>query len=347
MIPDFTNWSLAANGGIFLLAALIIGIFGWRLSGLADTLADRTGMGEALAGAILLGATTSLSGIVTSVTAAWDGYADLSLSNAIGGIAAQTTFLAIADITYRKANLEHTAASIANLLQGTLLLVLLSVPLLAATTPEISLFGIHPATLLMFAAYIYGMQIVSQARTKPMWRPEDTPETQQEAPDEAMKQQSLVSLWGKFALAAAVVGAAGWVVARTGIAIAEQSGLSHIAVGGLLTSVATSLPELVTSIAAVRQQAYTLAVSGIIGGNAFDTLFAAVADIAYRDGSIYHAVTEQQTFFIALTIMLTAVLLMGLLHREKRGIANIGFESFLVLTIYVGAMAFLLLSTSG
>jgi cation:H+ antiporter len=102
------------------------------------------------------------------------------------------------------------------------------------------------------------------------------------------------------------------------------------------------LPELVTSVAAVRQGSQTLAVSGIIGGNAFDTLFAAVADIAYREGSIYHAITSQQTFFIVLTVLMTGILLMGLLRRQERGIANIGFESFFIMLLYVGAALFLM-----
>jgi cation:H+ antiporter len=39
--------------------------------------------------------------------------------------------------------------------------------------------------------------------------------------------------------------------------------------------------------------------------------------------------------------LLTGILLLGLLRREKTGIANIGFESFLVLVIYIGAVALL------
>ncbi len=42
--------------------------------------------------------------------------------------------------------------------------------------------------------------------------------------------------------------------------------------------------------------------------------------------------------------MLTGLLLLGLLRREKHGIANIGFESFLILILYFGSFAFLLLA---
>ena len=49
------------------------------------------------------------------LSAAWKGHAGLAVSNAFGGIATQTACLAIADIVYRRANLEHAAASVDNL----------------------------------------------------------------------------------------------------------------------------------------------------------------------------------------------------------------------------------------
>ncbi len=340
-MPEIASLSFPLIIGLFVASAVVIALAGWRLSGAADTLADRTGMGEAITGALFLGASTSLPGIVTSVTAAVDGFPELAVSNAIGSIAVQTVFLAVADITYTRANLEHSAASIANLMQGALLIIVLTLPLMAATTPEISLWGIHPVTPMMIAAYIYGMWMISNARTQPMWSPRKTAETQEEVPNEEASNVSLSGIWTRFAVLAAIVGVAGWVVARSGVAIAEQTGLSEMAVGALLTAIVTSLPELVTSIAAVRQKAQTLAVSGVIGGNAFDTLFAAAADVGYRDGSIYHAISNRQIFFMVLTILLTAILVMGLLRREERGPANIGFESFFILLLYLGAAAFL------
>jgi cation:H+ antiporter len=80
-------------------------------------------------GGVLLGATTSLSGTVTSVATAAQGHSEFAVSNAVGGIAAQTAFLAIADILYRRANLEHAAASLTNLTQSGTLILLLSIPL--------------------------------------------------------------------------------------------------------------------------------------------------------------------------------------------------------------------------
>lgn len=337
----FSGISLSFLLALFCFAAFIIAVFGSMMTRLADRLADVTGLGEALMGAMFLGGCTSLPGIVTSVTAAYKEFPELAVSNAIGGIAVQTVFLAIADIFYRKANLEHAAASLANLMQGALLVSLLALCILGITGPQISLLSIHPISVILVAGYVLGLRQVSLVQSEPMWRPRKTLETREDqAGTESMTRSEILKTWLVFVLLACVVAVAGYMVAEMGIAISQRIGLSQTLVGGLMTAVVTSLPELVTSIASVRQGALTLAVGGIIGGNCFDVLFVAFSDIAYRKGSIYQVLTEHQTFMIALTALLTGVLLLGLIRREKHGIVNIGFESFLIILLYISMFIF-------
>ncbi|MFO7729475.1 MAG: hypothetical protein R6V86_01790, partial [Spirochaetia bacterium] len=122
LLENITS-ELCGTVGLFLAAVLIITLAGIKLSRSADIIADRTGLGEAVVGAVLLGAVTSLSGLTVTLLAAAQGLPQLAISNAFGGIAIQTVFLSIADISYRKANLEHAAASVENMTQGTLLII--------------------------------------------------------------------------------------------------------------------------------------------------------------------------------------------------------------------------------
>jgi cation:H+ antiporter len=283
-----------------------------------------------------------LPGIITSVVSAYEGFPRLAMSNAIGGVAAQTLFLSIADISYPKINLEHAAASFANLMQGVLLIVLFAFVLVGMSSPEFTFWHIHPFSFLLLMFYILGMRLISRAKDYPMWNPKETKETVQDVPDDKnIKHLNKKKVTAKFLFLALMVSAAGFTVAKTGIQIAEHTGLSESFVGSMLTAVATSLPELIVSIASIKQRALTLAVSNIIGGNSFDVLFVAFSDFAYLDGSIYHAATNEQLFTIALTMLMTGILLLGLLHREKKGIAQIGWESFLVILIYLLGNAYL------
>ncbi len=328
---------------VFVASTAVILVAGTMLARLADTLADATGLGEALFGAVLLGASTSLPGIVTSVTVAAQGHARLAFSNAMGGIAAQTVFLAIADMAYARVNLEHAAASVTNIMQGALLVILLSLILMTISGPEIAFFGIHPISVFVVIAYLLGLRMIGATRRESLWRAIRTPETVIDRPEDAehMPRATLVRTWVLFSVFALATAAAGYAVAESGVIISERSGLSETVVGALFTAVATSLPELVTSIAAVRHGAPTLAVGNIIGGNTFDVLFVSFSDAAYQEGSLYHDLAGSDVFVIALTMLLTSILLLGLLRREKKGIANIGFESFMVFIIYLAALAFM------
>jgi len=330
------NIPLIGVTGIFICSVLAILFAGWRLATTADKIADATGLGEAITGALLLGATTSLPGLLTSAVTASNGFASLAFSNAVGGIAAQTMFLAIADISYRTVNLEHAAASASNMMQAALLIALLTLPLLAMGTPSLSVFQIHPISFVIPCVYIGGLRMISRAQETATWVPEETPETIADEPQEDQSSLSMQRLVTVFLLMAAIVAAAGWVVAEAGMTIVERTGLSESVVGGVFTAVATSVPELVTTLAAVRIGALTLAVGNILGGNSFDTLFLAVADIAYREGSLYQALGQQQLFLLSVSLLMSAVLILGLLGRQKKGIANIGFESLLLLLLYGG-----------
>jgi cation:H+ antiporter len=321
---------------VFLVCAGVIAGAGYALTRAADQLADLTGMGEALTGAILLGGATSLSGIVTSVTAGAAGHPELAVSNAVGGIAAQTSFLALADLAYPRVNLEHAAASLANLMQGVLLTLLLGLALAISLAPEVVWAGFHPGSVLLLSAYLLGMVVIRRARQAPMWQPTQTSETVEDEPDPAhTENQRLGPVLLRFFVSAALIAVAGFVVAQTGIQLAGRTGLSESIVGSLFTAVATSLPELFVAIAAVRQGALTLAVSNIIGGNAFDVLFVAFADFAYLDGSLYHDAGPRPLFMMSLTLILNALLIFGLLYRQKTGPGRIGWEGLLVLLGFV------------
>lgn len=331
--PD--NWTLLQSSIVFAICATAIAVLGTRLTRVVDQLADRTGLGEAVAGAVFLGASTSLSGSVLSVTAAWKGHPELAISNALGGIAVQTLFLAVADIFYRRANLEHAAASVPNMLQNALLISLLAFILLAPYTPEFTFLGVHPTTPILFGLYIYGIRLVRGARQKPMWHPSITRETRKDIPEDEAVTPALPGLTVEFLVLMFLMGLAGWTLVPAATQIASETGLGQTVVGVLLTATSTSLPELVTSIAAVRRGALTLAVGGIVGGNAFDTLFTAASDLAYRDGSIYHAIPEGTTFWVILALVMSGILMMGLIRRQEQGFARIGAESVAIIVVYV------------
>jgi len=343
---DATSLSLWQNIGIFVGAGLLILLVGTWLADLADRFADRTGIGEAMTGTVFLGLVTSLPGLTTSITAAIDGRPSLAISNALGGIAVQTAFLGLADISYRRANLEHAVASVQNMMQIVLLAILLSMVLLAFASPELTIAHVHPVTPAILLGAGFGLFIIYRSGKQPMWQPSHTRETVEDVADERSANESLAPLVIKLIAASLAVILAGVAIARTTGNIVDQTGLSEVVAGTLLSGVVTSLPELVTSIAAVRRGALTLAVADITGGNFFDVLFLFAVDVAYLSGSAFHSpgVGAREVFMTALILLLNMILLLGLIVRQRSGPGNIGVESVMILTLYLGGACVLALT---
>lgn len=343
-------WPLLPSALALAAMAVVIVLAGVRLTRLADTLADRTGLGDAVGGALLLGAVTSLPGNVTVVTGALGGDAGFALANPLGGIALQTVWLAIADLVHRRANLEHAAASLQNVLQSIVLGAMLAVPVLAYATPTLTLGWIHPLTLLIPALYGYGLVLLRQMQREPMWEPTRTAQTVDADAGDAAAESSAAEepggpgtgdptstgrLWAMLAGLGLLVGTAGWVVGRAGLSVVSATGLDGGIVGFTLTTAVSSLPELVVLVTAVRLGHLTLGVGNIIGGNVFDMLMIALADVAYVRGSLYGDAGPTGLILLGGTLLMSATLAAGLVMRERRWI---GFEGVSIPAIYVGTI---------
>lgn len=321
--------------GVFMICVAAIAFAGTRLSLVADKLADHTGMGEVVAGALFIGAATSLPGAITSMATAAQGAPGLAIGNAFGGLTAQTAFIAVADLFYRRANLEHAAASATGLAQGVLLIALLSIPLMAAVEPAVDVWGVHPVSIIVPLTYVGGLHLLARIHEEPMWQPVETEETRDEVSEPDPEESgSVPSLWARFLLYSGITAVAGFFIGEASLAIVAETALSESAVGTVLAAVANSLPELFTAIAAVRIGAVSLAVGDVIGGNAFEVMFLSAADFFY-DGSIYHAMTGQNQSTAVMAVLMTAVLLLGMIRRQESGPGGIGFESALVLALYL------------
>lgn len=315
----------------FVVCVVAILWCGPRMAREAKTIADKSGMGEALVGMVLLAAATSLPGLTTTAVAAASDLPQLAVANGIGSIACQTAFLAFADMSHRKYNLEYSSASPENLVQGALVIILMTLTLLASLIPNLALFSIHPVTPILILTYCFGLRLVRKARENPGWEVPGGYREQGREEEEPMDSRGLVLRTVVYFI---VLFAAGWFLARLAPALAARLGLDEGQVGALVTGVVTSLPELVTTISAVQQGALILAVSNILGGNAFDSLFVGVGDVLYRSGSIYGAMGLQEQVLVAVTTLMTGILMLGLVVRQKYGFANIGFESTGVLIVY-------------
>lgn len=202
-----STWSLSTSVLLFLLSGVVIAVCGVMLTTRAERVAKMTGLGQAVVGAVFLGMVTSLAGSVTSINAALKEVPEIAVGNAVGGIAAQTTFLVLADFLYRGANLEHAAASEQNLFQGVVLVLLLALALLASAGPGYTLWEIDIFSPVLLLAYAGGLYLVSASRDNAMWIPKQTPLTTTESTRDNEQEKNKTRLWISFVALAAIVAA--------------------------------------------------------------------------------------------------------------------------------------------
>ena len=322
-------------GVVFVVATAVVAITAPRMTRVTETLSDRTSLGSALFGAIFLGASTSLPGIVVTVTAALRGQAGLAAANALGGIAAQTMFLALADVAHR-GPLQRAAVSRKVMAELALVVGLLALVLIGIGAPQ-AVLGVHVVTPLLVLAYLGGMVVVRQQPGSKEATGEEASSTDQPRAKEPggadHGQRSSGRLWWRYAMLVALLGAAGAGLSLAIGPLASAIGLNLTAAGAILTALATSTPELLTAVAAARHGSLGLAVGDIAGGNAFDVLFLFAADIAAL-GALYRSLSGTHVLLTGAALLLNAVLLMGFIRRGQGILGRVASESVLVLLVY-------------
>lgn len=127
--------------------------FGVYITLLANELAERTNIRKAVVGAIFWGALTSIAEVGIPITVALSQHPELAVNNTECSIAAQTAFIAVADLTYRRTTLEHAAASASSLMLIGLLLTLIAMLMIAASVPNPSIGTLHPISVMLLVAY--------------------------------------------------------------------------------------------------------------------------------------------------------------------------------------------------
>jgi cation:H+ antiporter len=343
-MPAFESLSLWQNALIFLLSGAVVWKAGERLAHVADALADRTGLGHAFIGALLLGGVTSLPEGATTTSASLLGNAPLAVNNIFGGIALQVTVLAAADLVKPGAALTAEVRRPDVILQGALLVFVLAVAATGIVVGDTLVAGVGLWATAVFVASVAAFFVMHASRERATWEPAGRQAPLPVTPAGAsLRDRPTPRLLGHMAVAAVVIAGAGYLLALSADGLAIQTGLGANFVGATLVAVATSLPEVSTTISAVRMGAYSLAVAGIFGANILDAAILLLADLVYPGPAVLNEVGTLSTFSALLGIILTATFLTGLLTRRRRVVLGVGLDSLLVVLLYVGGIALMYL----
>lgn len=326
---------------LFVICALAVWRAGAGLAYVADALSDRFQWEKSLVGLMALSTATSLPEIATTLSAAASQARELVLNNLFGGIALQTAILAMADFWARGAITNYPRKA-NHALEATLLNVMLGLTIVVLINGEPwSVGGVGLGSLTIAVFYAGSIWLLRKFDQSGDWIPVDLPNPKEDGrvSNTVNPSAATSNLVLKAILYSSMILAFGIGLVVSADSIAQLSGLGTSFIGVTLLAAATSLPELTTSIAAVRLGAYTLAISNIFGSNLIMLVLVFPADILFRSGPILR--DPSQTVFASLGfgVVVTSIFLTGLIVRRKQRLGPVGADSVLVLIIFLASLA--------
>jgi cation:H+ antiporter len=330
---------------IFAGAGAVIWVAGIQLSKQTDVLDDRLHLGSALGGLILLAIATNLPEIAITVSAAASNNIGVAVGNILGGIAIQTVVLVILDVfgTRGTEPLSYKAASLALVIEAVTVVAVLAVVIAGSQMPNnLVAFRLTPAPILIAVIWILGLVLVRRSQKGLPWHQQGEAPGGQEKPKGHSKKQttqrnSQLSTGASvliFSVAALATLGAGVALETSGNAIAGHIGLSGVLFGATFLALATSLPEISTGLASVKQGDYKLAFSDIFGGNAFLPVLFLVA-VLITGRPVLPQAQATDIYLTALAVLLTLTYILGLIFRPKKKILAMGMDSLVVLVLYL------------
>ncbi len=300
----------------FAAGAVVVLFAGVRLSRYGDEIAERTGLGGAIIGIVLLSTVTSLPELAVGITStAFVGSPDLAAAGLLGSNTFNLALIVLLDILYRGGPLLARARS-GHLLSagvGVMLIGLVnSLILFYQQGGDIHLFGVGLESLAIAATYIVSIRLIFRYDKR-----------SREAPTEAETKKPagaapLRIVYLKTAAAALAIVVAGIWLSIQGDALAKATGWGASFVGSLFLAAATSLPEAVVSISALRIGAVDMAVSNLLGSNLFNMMILAVCDIFYRRGPLLADVSTASAMAGLTSILMTGIVITALVYRQGR-----------------------------
>jgi cation:H+ antiporter len=355
----FSSLSLPILVLIFVGAAAAVWVAGIRLSDTTDILSSRFGLGEALGGLILLAIVTNLPEMAITASASLSHNLGVAVGNILGGVAIQTVVLVVLDVFGLRAGdpLTYRAASLVLVLEGALVIAVLTVAVMGSQLPPSLIFWrVEPEALLIAALWVVGLLLLNRARSGLPWQEEgDAPHGQEEPlghskikKDQEAQRKGVSNTRAAtvFSVAAIVTLVGGVVLEESGDAIAGNIGMSGVLFGSTFLAAATALPEVSTGLASVRLGDYKLAVSDIFGGNAFLLVLFLMASLLSGEAVLPRA-HDTDIYLTGLGILLTVVYLYGLIFRPRRRVLRMGIDSLVVLALYVLGVAGLISVATG
>lgn len=295
---------------------------------------------------VLLATATSLPELGTGVSAiGLQDSPDLAAGAAFGSNLVNILIIGLADLVWRNGPLLSHVPKASLLVAGlgaAVILIASIATLVHHGTTTMNGWYVSPFTVVLFIFFLVATFTVYRFEKV---TPSDSPavEVNQDRDNLGSKptrplSTAIIIYLGS---AAIVIASSVW-LAHAGDGLADQLGWDESFVGTQFLAISTSLPEMATTLAALRLGSPGLAVGNLLGSNLFNMGFILSADeLVLTQGSIWGSISQSHALTGIIALAMTAVVVAAILYRSRSGResapSRVRPEAILLIGIYVAA----------
>lgn len=254
---DFTGGSLFMVLLLFAAGLLCIIKGGDLFVDAASWIAEASGIPKFIIGATVVSFATTMPEMLVSVFAALQGNADIAVGNAVGSVTANVGLIMCVALICMECAMTRKQFGVKACL------LLAAILALFGFTRDGQLSVLESVLILViFVGFLVESLIAArQEQGSELPAQEDRPKID--------KKTVLLNI-GKFVLGAAGIVLGAQLLIDNGSALARMLGVPDAVIAATMIAIGTSLPELVTTLTAIKKKQASLSVGNIIGANIMD-----------------------------------------------------------------------------
>lgn len=257
MSIDFTGSNLVSVLLLFTAGLVLIIKGGDLFVDAATWIAEASGIPKFIIGATVVSFATTLPEMLVSVFAALEGNADIAVGNAVGSVTANTGLIMCLSLVCMNCAMTRKQFGVkAGILLATIVV-------LFGFTRDGQLSVFESAVILVFFAIFLAENLIAGRR-------EQENEASESDARAKIDAKSMAINIAKFVFGAAAIVLGAQLLIDNGSALARMLNVPDSIIAATMIAIGTSLPELVTTITAIRKKQSSLSVGNIIGANIMD-----------------------------------------------------------------------------
>ena len=254
---DFTGGSLFMVLLLFAAGLLCIIKSGDLFVDAASWIAEASGIPKFIIGATVVSFATTMPEMLVSVFAALQGNADIAVGNAVGSVTANVGLIMCVALICMECAMTRKQFGVKACL------LLAAILALFGFTRDSQLSVLESVLILVIFVGFLVESLIAARQEQGSELP-----AQEERP-KIDKKTVLLNI-SKFLLGAAGIVLGAQLLIDNGSALARMLGVPDAVIAATMIAIGTSLPELVTTLTAIKKKQASLSVGNIIGANIMD-----------------------------------------------------------------------------